>query len=85
MGGSYEIPEADRTSLSGPRPSVGRIVHYWKNQHRYAAIITDVFDNSTVHLTLFSPGLTQYAYDVPFATENGDLTLNDGWRWPERV
>lgn len=61
-------------------PSVGRIVHYRRDEKVCAAIITYVWSTTTVSLAVFTPtGETLTPTSV---------TLGDGdrqWSWPPRV
>lgn len=61
----------------GNRPSVGRIVHYGPG--RYAAIITAVWSDTSVNVTVFDPSGTVYPKSSLL------LGAEDGWSWPERV
>ena len=61
----------------GNRPSVGRIVHY--GPAHYAAVITAVWSDTVVNVTVFDPSGTVYP--------KSSIVLDDpnGWSWPERV
>lgn len=67
--------------MSNLMPSVGRIVHYTKDEIDMAAIVTAVFDDGErIHLTVFVPG------DLPVPVHNVFFgELNDQWHWPERT
>ena len=66
-------------STPGQRPSVGRIVHY-RNTQDQAAIITAVWTDDLVNLTVFEPSGS--------VTPRGSVSLGDTagtWHWPEYV
>lgn len=76
-------------AVSGPKPSVGRIVHYTAkpNGEHWAAMITSVDEQGYVTLAMFPPGDDPYSptgrYAHKFAQgEPGDLGM---WHWPEQV
>ena len=69
------------------KPSVGRIVHYqsygtpngeFKSQPR-AAVITEVVDDSTVHLCVLNPTGQFFNLNVKQGDGPGQ------WNWPPRV
>lgn len=77
------------------KPSVGRIVHfghpvYDKNRQDspvfaepWAAIITQVNEDDTVHLTMFEP--TTPTPSVRTRVKFSPLLEADHWSWPSRV
>lgn len=77
-GAARQIGEA----VDGPKPSLGRIVHYCDAYGQsVAAIVTRVIEGDTVSLTLFYPGSTPSPLDFPVKRGRGPST----WSWPERV
>lgn len=77
----------DNTIAAGPRPSIGRLVHYIPalRTKPFAAIITGVFEASDgadmVTLTVFPPGETPRP--LPEAVRQG---IGAGtWCWPPMV
>ena len=67
------------------KPSVGRIVHFHIGGEEHAAIITRVWSDWCVNLTVFDPsdGSTSARNSVCLAT--GDHDLDGRWCWPPRV
>lgn len=95
--GTYEsIPGKGLASLQPqgspqshiPKPTVGRIVHFWHRlDEPWAAIVTRVVTDTEVHLAIFWPGVQDNSdlplYDVahPFSE-----TPEPGhWSWPPRA
>lgn len=67
----------------GQKPSIGRIVHIvGTNGFHYAAIVTQVNDDETVELAVFTPGAARvYVWsDVPY----NESPCEGTWHWPER-
>ena len=87
--GADHMPEAPHgNDRIEPRPTVGRIVHYFDtrrsigNTGPFAAIITGVGD-SVVTLWVFFPVPGEYGYhtDVPYVDHT---PLPRYWAWPPR-
>lgn len=65
-------------------PSVGRIVHFYRNIERegaLAAIITSTRDGNTVDLTVFYSDTPGTRSAVPFSAEPQPAC----WSWPPRA
>ncbi|MDG0870996.1 hypothetical protein L5D93_30395 [Paenibacillus thiaminolyticus] len=60
------------------KPSVGRIVHYL-GVVPHASIITDILDDETVHLCVFTQTELEFQLNVKRGDEPGC------WNWPPRV
>lgn len=62
------------------KPSIGRIVHYNYNDRIYPAVITTVWNDTCVNLTIFT--------EDTVAMVKTSVVLGTGadqWSWPERV
>lgn len=64
----------------GKRPSVGRIVHY--GPRHLAAIITAVWSDTSVNVTVFDPSGTVYPKSS-LVLDSEDENMR--WSWPEYV
>lgn len=70
--------------MDNPKPSIGRIVHYFDGNIAVAAIIVHVDESGLVNLTLFLPdGGTAYRGRVS-QFEEGKPQANT-WNWPPRI
>lgn len=95
MAKKTETPEA-AAPVPGPQPSIGRVVHYVLPDgpniaaHR-PAIITDVREDGTVDLQVFSTGDGTGVGDAlpgvfrQAAVPHDDSHQTGTWHWPERV
>lgn len=65
------------------KPSVGRIVHYVNTQGEHcAAIVTRVFSDTCVNLTVFGSDNMTYGFTSILFNEGATA---GSWHWPERV
>lgn len=67
----------------------GRIVVYAGNEvvngeSAFPAIVTQVFTNEMVNLTVFAPGLTFHASSVAKAQDHSTSPPKPSWSWPQR-
>lgn len=78
---------------TAPKPSIGRIVHYTEKRtdnapnQVYAAIIVDVYDDETVHLTVFNKDgeTVPHCYVVVTDAPAGSQEAVGKWAWPART
>lgn len=69
--------------IAAAAPTVGRIVHYFDNEHHLAALVVHVHDHAegVVNLAVFNPqGLPFPVEKVPYSAD----PVAGSWHWPER-
>lgn len=67
-----------------PGPWLGANVHCWFNDRVCAAVVTEVLDDTHVHLTIFPPNRQPVPWSVmPRLDQAGsDRGERYGWFWP---
>lgn len=68
------------------KPSVGRIVHFFEDvgSEPQAAIITEVFSDDCVNLTIF-PSVQPPIVDKTSISKKTEFQKSYCWDWPARV
>ncbi len=67
-----------------PKPSIGRIVHYFGETRTHPAIITKVHGEDTVDLVIFDwgPGRVDHPTVLQCSVIRGSAIYH--WQWPPR-
>lgn len=71
------------------KPSIGRTVHFLMDNVHFAAMITRVWSDTCVNLTVFDNGDSESNNEVMFIRTSvvldNERQMNYTWHWPENV
>lgn len=76
-------PETKK-QFDGPKPTIGRIVHYQKRpgDPALAAIVTEAWGGSVINLSVFDPKGTIFPVSSVRQGKPGEVHC---WSWPSRT